>query len=182
MLLHATAKLPLPPLRCRCCRCAATAAAVLPPCFPKRCHRRQSRASAKLPPLPPSFPPPPCCCCRHCRRCAATTAAKRRTAAKLPPLPPSCRCCCLPCRTSPRPFQPIPAGAHIDCCVFKGCNRRDPLKWAVRSRHGHLVPSQSLGQVSPSYFDWEKRATFPPKKYSTPSSTQPHVASDAFNF
>ena len=62
---------------CRCRRCAAVAAAALPPRFPKRCHRVQSCASAKLPPPPPCWPPPPRCCChrhRH-RRCAATAPA-----------------------------------------------------------------------------------------------------------
>ncbi len=47
--------------------------------------------------------------------------------------------------------------------VFKGCDQADPSKWAVWLRHGQLVPSQSLGDVSLSYFDWEKRATFPQK-------------------
>ncbi len=63
----------------RCCR-AATATLPLPtppPC----CQRRQHRALAKLPPLPPSWPLPltPCSCQ------AATTAAKLAAALALSP-------------------------------------------------------------------------------------------------
>ncbi len=106
---HAAAKL-LPPSclplqNCRCCHCAAAAAAALPPRFPKRCHRLQSHASTKLPPLPPSWPPPPCCHCHRCRRRhrAATTAAP----ATLPPPPPSCRRLSLrPCSAAAWPLHP----------------------------------------------------------------------------
>jgi hypothetical protein len=159
-----------------CCRQAATAVAKLPATadLPLRCHCRRRTAAA----LPKVLPPLP----KLGFHQAAASAAKLATAAKLLPPLPSCRRCCLRCRASPRPIKPVPAGSHIDCCVFKGCDRADPSKWAVWLWHGHLVPFQSPGQVLLSYFDWEKRAAFPPKKHGTPSSAQPHVASDAFDF
>jgi hypothetical protein len=175
--LPTTTELPLPPLRCRCRhRTTAALSKALPP-LPKSRFRQAAASATKLaaaptlPLLPLSLQPPRC---HHRGACHA--------AAKLLPPPPSCRHLCLRRRASPRPFQHVPAGAYVDCCVIKGCNQVDPSKWVVRLQHGFLVPSQSPGQVSLSYFDWEKRAAFPSKKHSTPSSAQPHVASDAFDF
>jgi hypothetical protein len=100
---------------CRCRRCAAVAAATLPPRFPKRCHRVRSCASAKLPPPQPCWPPPPRCRChRHRRRrCAATAPAP---AALLPPLLPHStaapplrrrRCCAVTASTAALPPPPL---------------------------------------------------------------------------
>jgi hypothetical protein len=112
---------------------------------------RQAAASAAKLATASTLPPPPPRCHHRGARHAAT---------KLPLPPPSCCRCCLQRRASPRPFQPVPAGAHVDCCVLKGCNRADPSKWAVWSQHGHLVPSQYPGQVSLSCFG-KRKPPFP---------------------
>jgi hypothetical protein len=68
------------------------------------------------------------------------------------------------CRhASPGPFQPVLAGVHVDCCVFKGCNWADQSKWAVRLQHGHLVPSQYPGKFPSLILTGKREPPFPPK-------------------
>jgi hypothetical protein len=80
---------------------------------------------------------------------------------------PSCRRRRLQHRASPRPFQPAPTGAHVDCCVFKGRDRVDPSKWAVWS-HMAIWFHPNLRAKFPSFILTGKREPPFPQKNIAP--------------
>ncbi len=127
--LPTTAELLLPLLRCHC-RCA------LPPRFLKRCRRLQSRASAKLTPLPPCWPPPPCChCCHCCHRCCAAMPAAPAT---LPPPLLSSHCHCLqPCSAA----APPPHCRHL-CAAAASTTAAAAMRHAARLCRAFAIAGQ----------------------------------------
>jgi hypothetical protein len=153
------------------------------PRFPKCFRRRQSCTSAKLPPLPPSWPPPPHCRCRRRRRRRHRHAA---TTAMPATLPPSCRCHRQAAAATASNAAPPPGHSSPSLPA------RTLIVVCLRGATGRTHQNEQFGCDMAIWFHPDLRAKFPsliltgaavpPKKHGTPSSAQPHVASNAFNF